>query len=88
MPKQESQTEPVCVEITVSHNAGGKIAINDYGKRTSDWGVFMSQKFTIPPGWTQEEVDAFQLEQHAKLFAAVEEIDQREHDVRWEAKQW
>jgi hypothetical protein len=83
-----AEDTPVCTEIVVSATAGGKIAINDYGKRTSDWGIFMSQKFTIPEGWTQDQVDAFHREQYDKLYAKVDELDQREHDVRWEAKEW
>ncbi len=88
MLRLSDSKEPICTEITVSHSADGKIAINDYGKRTSGWGVFMSQKFIIPEGWTQEQVDAFQQEQHDKIFKMVEEIDDREHDLRWDAKQW
>lgn len=80
--------QPVCTEITVSHSADGKIAINDYGKRSSGWGIFFSQKYIIPEGWTQEEVDAFQKERHDEIFQTVEELDQREHDVRWEAREW
>lgn len=87
-PKEESADEPRCVEITVSHNAGGKVAINDYGKRSSDWGVFMSQKFLIPDGWTQDQVDEFQLSQHDRIYEMVEALDQREHDLRWEQKEW
>ncbi len=84
----ETPEVPVCTEIVVSHSAGGKIAINDYGKRTSDWGIFMSQKFVIPEGWTQEQVDEFQKQEHEKLYNIVDELDQAEHDVRWKAKEW
>lgn len=89
MAQQENPSdEPVCVEITVSASAGGKIAINDYGKRVSDWSVFMSKKLIIPEGWTQEQVDEFQSKTYDELYAKVDEIDQREHDLRWEAKEW
>lgn len=96
MPKQsespaaqsQNLAEPACIEITVSHSAGGKVAINDFGKRSSDWNIFMSQKFIIPDGWTQEQVDEFQKEQHDKLYQIVDVLDQREHDIRWEAKEW
>lgn len=89
---EESQellaNEPVCLEVTVSASAGGKVAINDYGKRSSDWSVFMSEKFQIPPGWTQEQVDAFLDEKYQALYEKVDAIDTREHDIRWEQKQW
>lgn len=85
MPKSP---DPVPTEITVSHNQGGSIAINDYGKRKSDWGIFMSQRFPIPEDWTQEDVDEFQKRKHDDLKAIVDPLDQIEHDIRWEAREW
>lgn len=87
-PGSPKPSEAVCLEITVSASADGKVAINDYGKRTSGWGVFMSKKFGVPEHWTEDQIEEFQKDQHAKLYALVDEIDVREHNIRWDQREW
>lgn len=81
-------TEPVCTGVSVQTNRGGKIAIVDFGKITSNWGLSMSRQFDIPVDWTQDQIDAFQLEQYENLAALIAPLDQEEYDQRYEVKEW
>lgn len=80
--------QPVCTDISVQTNRGGKIAIVDFGKVTSNWGLSMSRTFSIPEDWTQAQIDEFQVMQYENLAALIEPIDQTEYDLRYEAKEW
>lgn len=81
-------TQPVCTGVNIQTNRGGKIAIVDFGKISSGWGVSMSRSFAIPEDWTQEQIDAFQVEQYNNLAALIEPIDQAEYDVRYANREW
>lgn len=83
-----AKTEPRCIEISVQHSGGGKVAIIDYGKITSNWGVSMTRKYTIPDDWTEAQIDDFQLTQNEHLHELIEPIDEAEFDERIAQANW
>lgn len=74
--------EPRCIEVSVTRSGGGKVALQDYGKHTSDWFISMGRRFEIPEGWTQEQIDEFQLEKHDELVGLVDPLDQSAFEER------
>lgn len=80
--------EPRCIEASVQHSGGGKVAILEYGKITSNWGLSMSRRFEIPADWTQEQIDEFQLEQNEHLHKLIEPLDEAEFGDRYEQRDW
>lgn len=81
-------SEPRCIEVSIQHSGGGKVAILEYGKITSNWGLSLSRRYEIPEDWTQENIDEFQLKQHNHLHALIEPLDQAEFDQRYEQREW
>lgn len=80
--------EPKCVEMTVSRGGGGKIAIVDYGRHTSDYSIFLSRKYVVPDDWTDEQVDEFQVAAQQHLFELIDPIDSAEMDGRLNHANW
>lgn len=84
MPVAKKITQPKCVEISVQHSGGGKVSLRSYGAIQSSWGLSMSRRFEIPEGWTQDQIDEFQIVEHDRLHSLIEPIDQAEFDERAE----
>lgn len=81
-------SEPKCIEVSVQHSGGGKVAIRDFGKISSGWGLSMSRRYEIPEEWTQEQIDEFQLAQNDHLHKLIEPLDQDEFDERYKQRDW
>lgn len=81
-------SEPRCIEASVQHSGGGTVAIMDYGKIKSNWGLSMSRRFEIPEDWTQNQIDEFQLAQNEHLHQLIEPIDEAEFNERYEQREW
>jgi hypothetical protein len=81
-------TEPRCIEVAVQHSGGGKVAIRDFGKVSSNWGISFSRRYEIPPDWTEDQVDEFQVTKSDELHQLIEPIDQEEFDTRYEQRNW
>jgi hypothetical protein len=81
-------TEPVCIEAATHWSIDGKVAIVDYGKLSSGYSGSMSRRFQVPADWTQEQIDAFQLEQRQHLEDLLEPVDQHHLDIRLAQKNW
>ncbi len=73
-------SEPQCIEISCSASSGGKVALIKYGNLTGDFSFFASRRYSIPDGWTEEQVAKFQREKTAELYAEVEVPAQAEAD--------
>jgi hypothetical protein len=73
--------EPRCIEVSVTRSQGGKISIVKYD-HSSDWFVSHGRRYAIPEGWTQEQIDEFELKVSADLHALVDGQDQAEYDLR------
>lgn len=71
----EQLTEPRCIEVACHWAIDGKVAIRDYGKHSSGYSGSMSRRFQIPEGWTQDQIDDFQLAQRQHLEELLDPID-------------
>jgi hypothetical protein len=87
--KAEETGEPQVIEAGVSVSAGGKLAIVDFGRHSSDWMISVSRRYAIPSDWTEAMVDDFQRERHNHIRnTLVEPLDQKEYDERIGQVQW
>lgn len=80
--------EPVCVEASTHWGISGKVAIVDYGKHSSEYSGSMSRRYVIPPDWTEEQIDEFQLAKRQHLEDLLEPIDQHHYDERIKEANW
>lgn len=81
-------SEPQVVEITVNFHGGGKVAIMEYGKISSEYGASLSRKYAIPEDWTEEQVAEFELLKAIELHDQLEPFLQQEFDERYKQRQW
>lgn len=72
--------EPVPLEVTVSYSGSVKVAIEEYGKKTADAGVFVSRKYAVPSHWNEQQVKTFEIGKILDLKDELEPILQEEHD--------
>lgn len=77
-----SSEQPKLSEINISFSVGGKVQIIKFDI-SSDYHVSLSRKWEIPEDWTNEQAEAWQLEQLAKLRAVVDVVGQKEFDDRF-----
>jgi hypothetical protein len=73
--------EPVVTEIHVHYHGGGKVAIEDYGGESYDYGASVSRHYTIPPGWTEQQVKDFELQQTLDIRDNIDPLLQVERDA-------
>lgn len=81
-------TEPVCIEASTHFGFEGKVQLREYGKLSSGYSGSMSRRFIIPPDWTQEQIDNFQLEQQEHLHKLLDPIDEHHFQERYEQADW
>lgn len=86
--KSSQAEEPRCVEVVVQRSGGGKVAIKEYGKVSSQWGVSFSRRYIVPEDWDDDRVDEFQIAKSDELRALIEPIDQAEFDERYKQRDW
>jgi hypothetical protein len=82
MPAKKS--EPQLTEVVISHNAGGAVAIREYGNEKSSYSYFESQKYVFPEGWTEGEISAYVEERRQELRDRVDIIASAEHAERFD----
>lgn len=73
--------EPRCIEVTASYTGGGKVSIEKYDW-SSSWMCSMMRKFEIPEGFSDEQIEVFQLEQYQALHDLVDALDGEELEKR------
>lgn len=69
--------EPVCTEINVSASCGGKVQIIKF-EFTADYHYSASAKYSIPEGWTEDQITEFRQAKYAELRVEVEGPADRE----------
>lgn len=79
---------PVATDIRVHYHAGGKVAIEEYGKESYEYGASVSRSFTIPDGWTTDQVELFTLEQTLKIRDELDPLLQEERDSLMAARKF
>lgn len=74
-----ASSEPICTEVTVSSSVGGKVQIVKF-EYTADFHYSMSRKYSVPEGWTEQDVRDFQQDKTIELRENLEGIAQAEMD--------
>lgn len=77
--------KPVLIEAGASVSTGGKIQLKKY-EISSDYHFHLSGKWSIPPGWTEQQAEEFRHEQVLRLRKELEPIAQSEVDDLLEQK--
>ena len=81
-------TKPQVLEVTVNFSGGGKVQIVDYGRINSDYHASITRKYSIPPDWSEAEVEVFELEKISELHDQLEPVLQQEFDERYKQRNW
>jgi hypothetical protein len=79
-------TEPQIIEVNCHYSGDGKIALAEYGKESSGYSMSLSQRYTIPPDWTEDQALEFQLGKILELKEAISPILNEERDIRIDAR--
>ena len=66
-----AKEQPKCTEITVSSSVGGKVQIVKY-EFTSDFHYSMTRKYEIPEGWSEKDVEDFQIDKAVEIRGELE----------------
>lgn len=80
--------EPRCIEVSVQYSGGGKVAIKEYGKISSNWGVSMSRRYEVPADWDEDQIAEFQVTKRDELKELVDPIDNEEFNERYAQRDW
>lgn len=64
---------PQVIEVAVNFHGSGKVAIQSYGKETTEFGGSITKRYAIPEDWTPEQVDEFTSAQYDEIQSLVEE---------------
>lgn len=67
------------MEVLVSASIGGKVQIVKF-ENSQDYHYSASQRYSIPPEWTEQDVDDFQKDKTLHLRSELEPIAQAEMD--------
>lgn len=70
---------PICTEASVSASVGGKVQIVKF-EYTADFHYSYSRKYSVPEGWTEQDVNDFQKAKIAELREELESVAQSEMD--------
>lgn len=81
-------SEAKCTEMNIHVGGGGKVAIVDYGKLSSEYSVSVSQRYAIPDDWTEDQVTSWRAAKLIELRDIVDPIVQTEQDERLQHANW
>lgn len=77
--------KPKLIEAGASVSTGGKLQLKKY-ELSADYHFHLSGKWAMPPGWSEDEAEAFRHEQVLRLRRELEPIAQAEIDDLLEQK--
>lgn len=77
MATKNSKEQPVCTEIVCSSSVGGKVQIVKF-EYTADYHFSITRKYSIPEGWSEDDVRDFQNDKVIELRGLLEPIDEAE----------
>jgi hypothetical protein len=80
-----SDTQPRCIEASVSTSIGGKVQIVKF-EFSQDYFISFGGKWDIPEDWTEDQVDEFRREKYEALREKLEVIAQEEVDALMEQR--
>lgn len=72
--------QPVPLEVSISASVGGKVQIVKY-EYDENYFISMSQKWSVPEDWTEDEIEVFRRYQYSKLREQVQGLGQVEVDT-------
>jgi hypothetical protein len=81
-------SEPRIKEIRVHYGGGGKVALKDFGKLSSEYSANITRAYEVPGDWTEEQIKIFELETLANIEENLSPILQDEYDARYEIRDW
>ena len=84
----EQPQQPQCIETGMHFGGGGKVAIIDFGKVSSDYSMHISRKYAVPEHWTEEQVGTFELTKLAELREMLDPLLDHEFNVRFDQHVW
>lgn len=73
----DDKAQPVCTEIVCSSSVGGKVQIVKY-EYQADYHFSITRKYSVPEGWTEDDVRDFQNDKVIELRGLLEPIDEAE----------
>lgn len=68
------------LEVSISASVGGKVQIVKY-EYDENYFISMTQKWSVPEDWNEEEVEVFRKYEFSKLRSQVQELGQVEVDA-------
>lgn len=74
-----TEDKPQLIECGASVSSGGKVQLKKY-ELSADYHFHLSGKWAMPPGWSEEDAEAFRHEQVLRLRRELEPIAQAEID--------
>lgn len=75
--KAVSKEQPFCTEVVCSSSVGGKVQIVKF-EYSADYHFSVSRKYSVPAGWTEDDVQDFQNDKVIELRGQLEAIDEAE----------
>jgi hypothetical protein len=79
---------PRILKTSVNYSGGGKVAIKDFGKISSDYYAAITRQWQVPADWTEDQVAVFELEQIEALREQLDPVLQSEFDMRYDRREW
>jgi hypothetical protein len=73
----KSKEQPVCTEIVCHSAVGGSVQIVKF-EYTAKYNFSITRTYSIPDGWTEDDVDDFQQDKVIELRGKLEPIDEAE----------
>lgn len=71
--------EPKCIEVSSWVSTGGKVQLVKF-ELNADYSFGESRKYSIPEGWTEQQVSEFHYEKTIELRGQIEPLAQQELD--------
>ena len=84
-PTKLSEDKPQLIECGASVSTGGKVQLKKF-ELSADYHMHLSGKWSMPPGMSEDEAEAFRHEQVLRLRRELEPLAQAEIDDLLEQK--
>ena len=76
-------SQPKLSQIGVTVSRGGKVALREYGKHTSDYFASFTRTYSIPDDWSNEDAEVFQVREYDRLVELADPLDEYEYVLRY-----
>lgn len=86
--KMVVQDEPQVTEVRVHYHGGGKVALEEYGKESYEYGASVSRTYTVPSDWTEQQVKDFEILKTLDIRENLDDLLQSERDALMAARRF